>query len=1283
MSGLSDKDEVHQIDTLIYCMGDDAEDILQSFGLSNADKKKYATVISKFGSHFVVRTNVIYERTKFHRRVQHEGEPVDSFIMSLHVLAKDCAFKDMREEMIRDRIVAGVRDEKLSEEMQLIGLPLLNLKKATDMARESELIKRQNAELRRESENPNNLEYVKANRSFHNRDYEPRFQNKPNSKACPNCSRLHGRNYCPAQNSRCRRCNRVGHFAVVCRASQSLSELPEEREENYVRENEDETYSDDTYDNGELFIGSVGENDSEPPWYVDLEVVNAANSSIKFKIDSGADVSIISYSTFKRLNRRPLLKPCNARLQSPGGPVESIGQFIARAGIAEQQAPVRIIVVPDRYAPSNLLSRDASVRLKLIQRLDQVDDSVYGSIGKLKTKPVHITLKENAIPYAVVTPRRIPFPLVPKVEKELKKMQDMDIIEPVNEPSDWCAPIVPVLKPSGDVRICVDLTKLNRCVKRERFMIPTFDDVLPILKNARVFSHLDAASGFHMLELDESSAALTTFITPSGRFRYKRLCFGITSAPEIFQREMTRVLADIKGVVVLMDDILVFGSDNESHDEALHCVLQRIRESGIKLNKAKCKYRQSSLTYFGHSLSAEGVQPDLDHVRAIREMKTPTNVSELRRFLGMVNFLGRYVPSLSTVLYPLTQLLREDSAWIWESDQQKAYAMAISQITKAPILAFYDPNKPTIVMGDASSYGIGGALCQLHDSKLRVVAYCSRTLTASECRYAQIEKELLASVWVCERFSRFLIGLDTFELQTDHRPLIPLINTYDIDKAPIRCQRLLLRLMRFNPHAKFVPGKEMMLPDSLSRNPLKHIQVLLDEQELAADIEAHVDFVQSLADVQFPNSTSKIAQATSRDPVFTSVKKYVIQGWPKYLQDVPENLRMFYTQKDNLSVAGDLLLFRQRIFVPVNLRDEMLRLLHEGHQGISKCIQRAKFSIWWPTIDADIRKLISNCSFCAEHAPSQRREPLITRPLPALPWQEISADICHVKGKPYLVVYDQFSRWLEILQLSKMDTDTVIEKFSSLFVKFGIIETLTTDNGPCFDSYRFRLFATEQGFKHTTSSPYWPQSNGYAERAVATAKHILSQDDYFSALLAYRTTPHSATGETPAKLLMGRELRTKLPSLPSNLDPNWPDLQKIRDNDAEYKLLCKQHYDRRHGARQLPPLNTGDQVRLKLDADKTWEVRGKVVTEHQLPRSFEIQTDRGTFRRNRRHLKPDYSANEDVHADTDNTDGKTPAARDRENINSCDPENNSGQEFRRNRTTRVYRNVERYQAGFS
>ena len=531
---------------------------------------------------------------------------------------------------------------------------------------------------------------------------------------------------------------------------------------------------------------------------------------------------------------------------------------------------------------NNLLSRDAALRLGLVKRLDNINDLAFGEVGRpVQCDPIKIRLRDDATPYSISTARRIPLPLLPKVEQELQRMEENGVIERITEPTDWCAPMVPVMKKGGGVRICVDLKKLNRAVKRERYMLPTLEDVMHKLKGSTVFTKLDATSGLWQLPLDDATAKLTTLMTPFGRYFFRRLPFGISLAPEVFQRTVENVLGDIEGVECYMDDILVHADGMEEHDRRLDQALNRLAQTGLKLNREKCEFRKEEISFLGHIVSKDGVKPDPSKLDAIRQMQDPRDVPELRRWLGMVNYLGRFFPDLSTVLTPLNDLLHKDTPWTWDQQQATAVKKVKDLLSEAPTLAFYDATKQTIVSADASSYGLGGVLLQDHNGQLKPVAYCSRTLTPAEKGYAQIEKECLAMVWACEKFERYLVGLGLFTALTDHRPLVALVNTKDLQETPLRCQRLLMRLMRYNVTAEYAPGKDMVVADALSRSPLNKES----GNNLQQDVQDHVNEITS----SWPASDSKLSQIrkeTQKDLNLKKAMEYTLVGWPTHKQDV-------------------------------------------------------------------------------------------------------------------------------------------------------------------------------------------------------------------------------------------------------------------------------------------------------------------------------------------------------------------------------------------------------------
>ncbi|XP_036001498.1 uncharacterized protein K02A2.6-like [Fundulus heteroclitus] len=1205
-SGLDVQADENQVNALIYCMGEEAEDILVSLHLSPEQASEYETVKQRFEAHFVARRNVIFERAKFNQRQQEVGESADSFITALHCLAEHCGYGPLHDEMVRDRLVVGLRDLRLSEQLQMD--PELTLVKAVAKVKQSELIKKQqellktnfkaevvNTQLDSVHSKPQGGVRVKQNKWQPNQTFKK-------TRPCSRCGDTKGHAFlqCPAREVICNNCKKKGHFARVCKSKK-------------VHEVCVAAVSEDASSEEIAFLGTLSSDSADSPWMTELKIDN--NSAV-FKIDTGADVTAVPTHMYEK-GQYSDLQNTKKVLMGPGrSQLKVKGKFTATLQRKDKHVMEDIYVVEGLNTP--LLSRQAATALQLVARLDVTTlDSketikkefpeLFSGLGTMKGE-YNIVLKPGAQPFSVSTPRRISLPLLPKVKEELNRMEQQGVISKVEQPTEWCAPMVVVPKRTSErVRICSDLTQLNKSVLRERHQLPSVENTLGQLSGAKVFSKLDANAGFWQIPLSKESSLLTTFITPFGRYCYNRLCFGLSSAPEHFQKRMQQILEGLEGVVCQMDDVLIWGSNQDEHDERLRRALDRLRNAGVTLND-KCEFSMSKIKFLGQVIEANGVSPDPEKVSAVRAMKEPSDISEVRRFLGMANHLGKFLPHLAEKTRPLRELLKKSNMWNWGQQQMLAFESIKQDLTTPPGLALYDPSADTLVSADSSSYGLGAVLLQKKgNADWKPVAYASRALTTTEQRYAQIEKEALATTWACERFAEFLIGKD-FHIQTDHKPLVPLFGSRTLDELPPRIQRLRMRLMRFSFTISHVAGKEIATADVLSRAPVAHSGDHLHEEEIDLYADAVVASIPATE-----KRLKEIQMHQDKDEVLQQLKQFCISGWPNKF-DIEKTFQPYLPFAGELTVQNGLLLLGCRLVIPKSLRLDILNKLHEGHLGITKCRERAKQSVWWPGLSKDLSKLVDNCDTCACER-IQNKETMLASDLPSRPWCKVGADLFQLGKNQYLVLVDYFSRFFEIAKLSSTTSEAVIDHCKSIFARHGIPEIVRSDNGPQFASVAFQEFAQNWGFSHVTSSPHFPQSNGEVERAIRTIKSLLKKSsDPYLALMAYRASP-LANGYSPTELLMGRKIRTTVPVIPSQLEPNRADLGKVRKTEKSYRLRQTQNYNRRHRAFDMPSLQPGDHVWVK-----DIRQRGTVVSTAGTPRSYIVETPGGSLRRNRYHL---------------------------------------------------------------
>ena len=703
-----------------------------------------------------------------------------------------------------------------------------------------------------------------------------------------------------------------------------------------------------------------------------------------------------------------------------------------------------------------------------------------------------------------------------ELKAELENMEQLGVIRRVTQPTDWVNSIAISRKANGQLRICLDPKDLNSQIKRCHHRTPTVTEITHKLSGAKVFSKLDAKHGYWSIRLDEESALLTTFNSPFGRYCYNRMPFGLVMSQDVFQYRMDQILEGCKGVISIADDIVVYGDSERSHDDNLHHLMETAAKNGLKFNSSKCAIKQKQVAFFGMLYDEQGMHPDPAKVQATKDMPPPRDKTQLQQFLGMATYLSPFIRNMSSLTADLRELLRQENSFVWSENHQRSFDTIREQICASATLRYFDPNKESTIQVDASSRVLGAMLLQNGEP----VAYASKALSDAETRYGNIEREMLAVVFGCERFHTFVYGKQ-FTVESDHKPL-QMIHLKPLTSAPPRLQRMLLRLQSYDLTLRYRPGTQIPIADSLSRSPAQ------DNKHISRDVQ--INLVQFSAE-----RNADIKRETECDPVLTQLKHVIVSGWPDTRSDLPPNLRPYWSFRDELAIEDGIIMKGSRVIIPQSMCAYTLTKLHEGHQGSTKTKLRAKDCVYWVNINSDIDDIVSQCATCQENQRSQPKEPLITHEIPTSPWQMLGTDLFHYEGADYLIIADYYSKFPFIRKLRVNATSSdVINATQEIYAEHGVPERVISDNGPHFASSAYRAFAEKWGFTHTTSSPHFPQSNGFIERTIQTVKRTMkkaksSGQNVNMALLCLRTTPIDNEIPSPAELLCSRKFKSNLP----------------------------------------------------------------------------------------------------------------------------------------------------------
>ena len=719
-------------------------------------------------------------------------------------------------------------------------------------------------------------------------------------------------------------------------------------------------------------------------------------------------------------------------------------------------------------------------------------------------------------------PYRMEYAKREESQRQIQGMLENHLIRPSHSP--WTSPVVMVKKKDGTFRLCVDYRQLNAATVKDTYPLPRIDEMLDKLHKAKFFTTMDLQSGFWQIEIEEEDRYKTAFSTGEGLYEFNVLPFGLTGSPPTFQRCMNIILMDASHAMVYIDDILIYSTTFEEHLKDIETVLIRLKNAGLKLKPSKCEWAKETISFLGHTVSSQGIQPDPRNIEKVAKAEPPKNVKGVQRFLGLASYYRRFIKNFAKIVNPITQLLQKDKKFMWTKECNDAFEKIKFELTNPPILIFPDFDKPFLIMTDASGYAIGAVLSQYDNkNKDHPIAYASRTLTDYEKRYAAIEREALALVFATKYFRHYIWSKEII-LLTDHKPLQWLMSHKDTSSRLIRWA---LALQDLNIQIKYRTGKSNGNADYLSRI----------EEPIVATVMVAIPMDEKLKEEQDKDSELIIIRkfldkGTIPEDTLKSLSIHLNKNGYKY--NTKKNILYYRTGENNLLV------------IPNIYRSTLLLQYHDGHLGghlsarkvTSKMIQK----YFWPDMLQDIKTWCKNCKICSSRKNTIKSQIAHLKPIkpPKSPMEITAMDVIGplpltMFGNKFILVFsDYLTKWPEAFAIQDQKAETIAKIFvEKIIFNYGAPKKLITDQGTNFMSELLKSICKIFDIMKLNTSPYHPQTDGLVERFNGTLLNMLAsytssnQNDWDvhipSCLFAYRTAVHPSTKETPFFLMYGRD----------------------------------------------------------------------------------------------------------------------------------------------------------------
>ena len=927
-------------------------------------------------------------------------------------------------------------------------------------------------------------------------------------------------------------------------------------------------------------------------------------------IDTGAERSLLDYNTFLKIfhGKRVQMRNCIPLISASGDSIKTLGA--TDIFIKNKKIPVTVVKSnnPDEN-PNNdlLLGIDA---LKILQA--QIDcanhklwlnnkicdlitekspgefEQIHGaeqikqhpgvenliknhqklfsedSSGILnQTHIVECDIDTGSHPPIKQRAYRVPLNKRKIIDKEIDNMLKLGVIQPSK--SNWASPVTVQPKKGGEHRFCIDFRKVNDITTEEIAAIPRIDEIFDELGKAKFFTALDLKSAYWQVPLTKRSRHKTAFICHKGLFEFLRMPFGVRNAPALFQRSMSQVLQKFIGTscFVYLDDIVIYSETLEEHIQHVDEILSALEEANLKLKPSKCSWFQDKIKLLGFSISQKGIESDPEKVIAIRNLKNPTTIKQLRSFLGSTNYFRSLIKNYAKKTEPLNRLLKKKAKFIWTEDQQKAFDELKSDLTNAPVLAYPDTKKEYNLYCDASDGALGSILTQKDDTGLeRPIQYVSKSFADCQKKWSTLEKEAFSIMYSLEKLKHYLIGAK-FTIYTDNQPCVSLF------KNPIKnakLERWALNIASYNAPIVYLKGKSNVNADFLSRIESERMEENAEELIEEKDtVVGHIIPAEAASIVM--SSNDKLGTVTYSNNGKTQVYNHCNDQhlneyipWDYHglkrdevikLQKRMKEYELGVIEEMDFMVINDVLYSLKsppmkpeypRLVVPPGLRTRLIDQVHEevGHQAVRKTLEKLQESYKWPGQLKDVISRLRICPKCIRHRKKMDRPYPESLPIPKYPYQYAAVDLsgpypCTKEGYRYLLSYmDHFSGWVESIPLKSKEASEVTDVFhKEIIPRYGVPEVLTSDNGLEFKNDTLRPYLTKLGTKVRYCTPYHPQANGHVERYHSVIKTMLAKlvnsktsnwlDKLPAALWSHRISSSNSTGFSPYFLMYARD----------------------------------------------------------------------------------------------------------------------------------------------------------------